>query len=204
MKHQIHIWGPRDRSQVPPTAFKVNTTSTSTDFGKAFSPFMNQGPIKLYGLESKNVENLWQYCKVYPQYVGKFREWCGWRDAGIADPKARRYPMGKGAIPEFSYVPGRGKMSYVEARRHLYIPIYEQKLELYCTRELQTIADILTIADVWLFDFDGRITTQTHEEIIDDTENRMGHAFVIKRYLEEHHDRYYSPTLRTQADRTAA
>jgi hypothetical protein len=198
MKFKIHIWGPKDRGKLPPECLKINTTSISTDFGKAFSPFLNQGPIKLFGLTAHNVENLWQFSKVHPQHVGKFREWCAWRDAGLADTKAHRYPMGKDAKPEFTYVSGLGKLSYVEARRKLYIPAYEQKLKLYCTRELQTLADLLTLTDIWLFDFDGRITEQSFEEIIEDQSNKMGHAFVIKKFLEDNYDRYYSPTLAAQ------
>lgn len=108
--------------------------------------------------------------------------------------------MGKGARPEFSYINGLGKLSYVDARKKIYIPIYEQKLDRYCTRELQTLADILTITDVWLFDFDSSITTQTLDEVFDDPNDRAGHAFVIKKYLEENYGKYYSPTINSAPD----
>mgnify|MGYP001566161829 CR=1 FL=1 len=200
MRHQIHIWGPRERSQVPQSAFKINTTSTSTDFGKAFSPFMNQGPIELYGLTAHNVENMYQYQKCYSRHVGNYQEWKRWRDAGLASTIAVRYPMGKGAKPEFSYIKGLGKLSYVEARHKIYIPAYEQKLARYCTRELQTLADILTITDVWLFDFDGRITDQLFEDAVCDPDHSLGHSFIIKKFLEENYERYHSPTIHPATD----
>lgn len=197
MRHQIHIFGPRDRSQVPQSALKINTTSTSTDFGKALSPFINQGPIELYGLTAHNVENIWQFCKTYACHANNYQEWKLWRDTGLANPRAIRYPMGKGAKPEFSYVKGLGKLSYVQARRKIYIPAYEQKLTRYCTRELQTLADILTITDVWLFDFDGRITDQDFEGVVEDQDHSLGHSFIIKKLLEENYEQYHSPALNT-------
>jgi hypothetical protein len=200
MKHKIHVWGPKDRPLVPENAFKINTTSTSTDFGRAFSPFMNQGPIEMYGLTAHNVENLWQFTKTYSKHVNDPKSWLAWRDQGLADPTPHRYPMGKGAHPEFSYIKGLGKLSYVEARHKIYIPIYEQKLERYCTRELQTLADILTITDVWLFDFDGRITEQSLEEIFNDPRDKAGHAFVIKKYMEENYERYRSAYSKNQTN----
>ena len=190
MKYQIHLWGPRDRKLLPPHAVKINVTSTSTDFGKTFSPFMNQGPIRLYGLESHNVENLWQSCKAYDCHVGKFKEWCQWRDRILSDTKAHRYPMGKGVKPKFAWMPTLGKLSYIQARKAIYIPAYEQKLQLYCTRELQTLTDMLTVTDVWLFDFDVRITEQSFDELVDDASRPLGHGFVLKNYLENNYGRY--------------
>jgi hypothetical protein len=167
---------------------------------QGFFPFMNHGPLGLYDLTAHNVENFWQFTKCYAEHVDNSKAWLAWRDAGLADFKPHRYPMGKGARPEFSYINGLGKLSYVDARKKIYIPIYEQKLDRYCTRELQTLADILTITDVWLFDFDSSITTQTLDEVFDDPNDRAGHAFVIKKYLEENYGKYYSPTINSAPD----
>ena len=55
--------------KVPSDAVIVNTTSRSNDWSKGLSPFF-LGPVDLYaGLSAKNVENAWQFAKVYPQHV---------------------------------------------------------------------------------------------------------------------------------------
>jgi hypothetical protein len=173
---------PRDSKEVPTHAVVVNTTSRSKDFGKAFSPFMNQGPIKLGNLTAHNVENMWQFTKVYKEHVNDFAAWKKWRDDGLKDTFAHRYPMGKGRKPEFSFFMKK-KMDYITARKNLYIPAYKQKLEKYCQRQINTLIDMLTVCDVWLWDFDVRITEESFEEIVNNSEHNLGHAFIIKKYV---------------------
>jgi hypothetical protein len=189
MKNKIYVWGPKDRPNVPTNAFKINTTSTSTDFGQAFSPFMNQGTIEFHGLKSHNVENMWQGTKTYGQYVNNYSDWKLWRDGILGDTKAHRYPMGKGARPEFSYIKSLGKLGYIDARMQIYIPIYRQKLDKFCQRQIQSVVDILTLTDVWLFDFDGYLTDRSLDEVFADPASKAGHAFVIKQYIEDNYDK---------------
>ena len=65
----IRMIGPRSRK--PSDELKViNTTSrSSTDWQRGLSPFY-LGPVKLYGdFVSQNVENAWQFAKVYEQHI---------------------------------------------------------------------------------------------------------------------------------------
>jgi hypothetical protein len=176
--YNLHTCGPR--TQAPKGSLVVNTTSRSNDFGRAFSPFLNQGWIELGGLRSHNVENLWQFTKVYDEHLGNFTEWWQWRNAGLNDRFAHRYPMGKGRSPEYSFW-GKKKLGYIEARKHIYTPAYEQKLRKYCQREVNTLIDMLSITDVWLWDFDGYTTDEPWKVIANDSDKKMGHAFVLKR-----------------------
>lgn len=180
--HNLHILGPRDPT--PSDGVIVNTTSRSKDFGRAFSPMINQGPIELAGLCSHNVENMWQATKCYKEYVEKPQEWLAWRNKLLADRFAHRYPMGKGKKPEFSYLSKEyGKLSYTQARKVIYIPAYQQKLERYCTRQVHSIIDMLTVSNIYLWDFDGRVTEESFDEIVNNQDAKCGHAFVLKKHV---------------------
>lgn len=183
--HNIHVWGPRDRAILPPDAFKINTTSTSTDFCQALSPFMNQGPIELAGLTSHNVENFWAASKVFPGYENEPAKWKQWRDDLLGSPRALRYPCGKGATALFAHLPGKGKLGYVEARKEIFLSVYRQKLDRYCQRQINSLLDILTLTDIWLFDFDVYISDDTYEAKLNDPGRPFGHGFIVKQYLEE-------------------
>ena len=141
----------------PKNKIVVNTTSRSKTWGRELSPFL-LGPIKLYDdYISQNVENAWQYSKVYHEFVdedgnpsSKYFEWAnhGWNKT-IAD----RYPAGKGRKPLYSYWNGQ-KLSYIEARRKIYAPIYSDAVEN--TEAYQKLKKLYFECDeIWLWDFDG-------------------------------------------------
>ena len=100
----IFVCGPNDKA--PYGAEVVNVTSRSNDFGVGLSPF-HLGPVELYdGHIAKNVENAWQYAKVYAQHVTEGEpdeSYLEWATAGWKNSRAVRYPMGKGAVPLYSY-----------------------------------------------------------------------------------------------------
>ena len=84
----------------PTDGLIVNTTSRSQeDWSRELSPFF-LGPVKLYGWNTaKNVENAWQYSKVYDRHLDDFnrpsQEYFQWAKDGWAKETADRYPMGK-------------------------------------------------------------------------------------------------------------
>lgn len=189
----IFICGPNDKT--PTNANIINVTSHSKDFGVGLSPF-HLGPVDLYdGYVSKNVENAWQYAKVYERHLNAENEptdeYFKWAKQGWDNSQAVRYPMGKGAIPEYSYWAGR-KLSYIEARKTIYYPLYSKaaseslafkKLEEYYT-ELNK-----QFIDLWLWDFDGfnhRQLNMSLQDVIDRPERKMGHAFVLAGMLTEY------------------
>lgn len=179
----IKIIGPRDKRDK--NSLVINTTSCSKDFGKGLSPFF-LGPCNLYdGWISKTVENAWQYSKVYEKYTtnGEPNDgYWNWAYAGWNNKQAERYPMGKNTIPLYSLWNGE-KLDYIDARKKIYIPLYEEavrKTEAY--RQLEQVyndSDELT-----LWDFDGRGTEESVEEIINNKNKKMGHAFILKWMLE--------------------
>jgi hypothetical protein len=135
------------------------------------------------------MENAWQFSKVYPEHVTE----CGlltskywdWAKKGWSDTWAHRYPMGKGAIPLFSYWDGE-RLGYIDARKKIYAPLYanavvktkayERLCELY--KERGTIT---------LFDFDGydhHKLNMTLKDVINNPDRKMGHAFVLAMLLQ--------------------
>ncbi len=81
-------------------AIVIDTTSNSGDY-RALSPFVLPAP------PAKRFENLWQFSKVYKKHIMPIdrypdASWYKWRDVGYANDRAVHYPMGKGAIPEYS------------------------------------------------------------------------------------------------------
>lgn len=143
-----------------------------------------QGPLELAGLVSHNVENFWQGTKVYLEHIDNPKEWIKWRNSLLSDRYAHRYPMGKDKKPEFSYLDAEnGRMSYVQARHKIYVPIYIQKLERYCSRAINSVVDMLTVTDVSLWDFDGRVTDESFNEILNNEYGKCGHAFVLKKHI---------------------
>ncbi len=157
--------------QNDPNGVYINTTSRSTDeWTKQLSPFY-LGPCELYeGIIAKNMENAWQFSKVYDCHVDanddptiQYFEWAvnGWNSN-----YAHRYPMGKGAKPKYSYW-NEHKLSYIEARKHIYVPLYAKAvLKTDAYKKLQDI--IASDKHLYLLDFDAYKHREQNMTITDD------------------------------------
>jgi len=182
----IYVIGPK--YPTPEGAKIINTTSRSDNWSKGLSPFF-AGPVDLYdGYTSVNVENAWQFSKCYEYYLddGEPGErYFKWAQDGWNDIKAHRYPMGKDAVPLYSYWDGE-KLSYIEARKKIYIPLYSKAVQkTFAFQQLKKISE--TGEDLYLWDFDGynhKALGLTFEQVINDPNMKMGHAFVIAMILE--------------------
>jgi len=119
---EVFVVGSKDKGKYP-TSNVIMTVSRSNNWSKGLSPFV-LGPCEFSGLKSENVENYWQFSKLYRCHLGDDGDpspaYFDWRDRGFKNKKAHRYPMGKGAKPEYIYFNGE-KLSYIEARKK-YIP----------------------------------------------------------------------------------
>lgn len=166
----------------------IDTTSRSKTWSRGLSPFF-LGPVKIGNFWSLNMENAWQYSKVYPEHVddtGKpTDEWREWAMKGWGNTKAVRYPMGKGRKPLYSWIQGR-KLSYIEARKEIYIPLYSQAVrDTDAFKALQNVVKSNMI--VCLRDFDGydhKTLGMSYDEVINCESRKMGHAFVLAMMLE--------------------
>lgn len=183
----IHVTGPGYK--VPAGAIEINTTSRSDNWSRSLSPFF-LGPIDLYGgYTSQNMENAWQYAKVYEYYLeddGTVGErYFKWAQDGWNKQRADRYPMGRDAKPLYSYWDGE-KLTYVEARKKIYIPLYSQLVrKTFAFDKLKKMHEAGD--DLYLWDFDGydhKAHNLTFDQVINDPNRKMGHAFVIAMLLD--------------------
>jgi hypothetical protein len=183
----LHIIGPN--YPVPDGAEVINTTSRSTTWSRGLSPFF-LGPVDLYdGYKSINVENAWQFSKVYEYYLedddSVGNRYFKWAQDGWNAIKANRYPMGRDVKPLYSYWDGE-KLSYTEARNKIYIPLYANAVKKsFAFHKLKKIYE--ENPDLYLWDFDGydhNAFGLTYEQVINDPNRKMGHAFVIGMLLE--------------------
>lgn len=171
------------------TIIEVNVTSRSNDEFKALSPF-TLGPCHLKdGRVSKNMENAWQYSKVYPEHLTKYenvsKRWMLWSDEGLEKDRADRYPMGKGAVPKFSLYDNT-RLDYVRAKHLIYYPLYakavvDQKECFKWLQELVSEYDHLIIRD---FDaYNRRAFNMSLYDVATSATKRSGHGFVLEMML---------------------
>jgi hypothetical protein len=166
----------------------IDTTSKAKGlWSSELSPF-NLGPCKLYGkYTAKVMENAWQYCKVYPKFVHKdkiSKKYYEWAQEGWHNPRAVRYPMGKGRKPLFALWNGE-RLDYVSSRKKIYF-------KLYATAVLQTNAfrklrKLHRKQNIVLWDYDGydhRELNMTLTDVLNNPYKIMGHAFVLAILLE--------------------
>lgn len=177
---------------LPPGAIVVNTTSRSSDWGRGLSPFF-LGPVKLYGdYVSQNVENAWQYSKVYVEYTDENNEpnqsYFDWAQKGWNKRVADRYPMGRGAKPLYSLWDGE-KLGYVEARKKIYLPLYAMAVRN--TQAFAKLREAFETASknetaLVLQDFDAHnIDVMNHDlnKIVNNDNIKFGHGYVLAMML---------------------
>lgn len=167
----------------------VNTCSNSTTrWERDLSPFI-LGPCPLYdGRVSQTMENAWQYAKVYPKFLDENGDptevYWEWAEEGWKNPRAVRFPMGKGAIPAFSLWEGR-KLDYITARKVIYAPLYAEAVQK--TEGFKHLKDLYeTEKRLVLRDWDGHNHDKlglTLTEVLNNPKRIMGHAFVLKMLL---------------------
>lgn len=181
----------RKFDQPPASDLVIDTTSSGN--GKAFSPFY-LGPVVIRqqvlhpgfykDFVSYNVENAWQYSKVYKEHIDGEVNWIDWASAGYESKRANRYPMGKGAVPEYSLLAGKA-LDYIEARKQIYVPLYRQAV-MHTDDFIQLVRVARESSrDIWLKDFDGYQTDDDFETVLNNPDRKMGHAFVLKHLVEK-------------------
>ena len=170
-------------AKMPSGAVVVDTTSNNHPNYAHLSPFVLPAP------PAKRFENLWQFSKVYKMYIMPIdgypdASWYKWRDAGYANSRAVRYPMGKGAIPEYSLWDDK-KLDYIQARKNIYAPEYAKnvsKTRAYKLLELQYNECCQANQELILLDYDAYDHLALGMSLIDVINNprrKMGHAFVL-------------------------
>jgi len=189
----VHIINFRELKLVNPAVEDVVlAVSKGNGWERGLSPFF-VGPCSLYdGHVSKNVENGWQFTKIYKEHLDgdeiSQRYW-DWAKSGWSDTFAHRYPMGKGAIPEFSLWKGE-RLGYIDARKKIYIPLYRKAvIETYAFKMLKQKYEAYKKMDkdLFLVDYDAYMHKKldmSYEGVVNRKDKKMGHAFVLGMLLE--------------------
>jgi hypothetical protein len=143
---------------------------------------------------AKNVENAWQYSKLYPQHADSRQqptpEYWAWAKQGWNNPRAERYPMGRGAKPLCALWKGN-HLDYIEARKQIYVPIYATavaKTPVFTALTELATKVAATGCAICLWDFDGynhQILGMSLEDVLNCPSKKMGHAFVLAALLTE-------------------
>ncbi len=176
----IRIIGPKELKHIQNESGVINTTTSSKEsWSRQLSPMLlSAQPL------AKNMENLWQFSKVYTDHVDQNNnptpDFFTWQRTGFGDSWAHRYPKGKGAVPLYSLWDGE-KLSYIEARKKIYIPEYIRCVQ--DTPGYKQLEDLHKKQDIILFDYDGYDHDKlglTIQEVIDSEARKMGHAFALK------------------------
>lgn len=181
----------------------VNVCSTGKEpFVSTLSPFF-VGPCTLPWSfreagppeTAKNMENAWQYSKVYARHTdpatgNPTEEWYRWAKAGFANPKAVRFPMGRGAKPLYSFggfeLDGEViRWGYVEARFRIYAPLYANLVAgstgLAELRRRLEKSGMITLLDFdgWNHEAQGLTLAQTMYH----PGHKCGHGFILAMML---------------------
>lgn len=183
---KVFVCGPKDPA--PKDAFVINTTSRATNWARGLSPFV-VGPIMMPDGVSRNMENAWQYSKLYAQHATPSGDpteaYWEWRRQGWQERRAHRYPMGKEAKPICSLWQGK-KLSYTEAREHIYVPLYAHNVQGTAAFN-QLRKEALGSSEIWLWDFDGynhKAIGSSYEQVVKSENRKCGHSFVLAALLE--------------------
>lgn len=197
----VRVYGPR--RPVAAAEFRsANTTSKSADeWSRGLSPF-RAGPVHVWpglrAVPAHNVENAWQYSKVYSDQVGPddapTAVHAVWALQGWRNPAAVRFPKGRGAKPLYSIYRNR-RVGYVAARLFIYIPTYVEGLAMSADGRaallrLQTEHRAAADANVplALYDYDGYdhvAANRSFAEVFLDPKKKAGHGFVLAALLED-------------------
>lgn len=185
--HVCHKWY-RVPNQHQRGTVVIDTTSRG-GWTADLSPF-SIGPCPLYdGHVAQNVENAWQYAKVYAQHTDENGNptvaYWQWAYEGWTNPRPVRYPMGKGARPQYSLWEGE-RLGYIDARKRIYGPLYAEAVQR--TQGWQILLEEYEKADnLWLRDWDGWLMERHGMTSLTDVLNNpgriMGHAFVLQMLL---------------------
>lgn len=185
--NNIEIYAISFKDIIPKNTKVINVTSSSKDGGSVLSPFFLGEVVNING-KAKNVENAWQFSKVYKKHLNPDnsikREYFEWREKGFSDSFAHRYPMGKGAIPEFSLL-GNERLDYQEAKDRMYTKMYVKALK-ESTQAKQFLKNIIQDAmnnghNIAFKDYDVNLKTwKTHslEDIIF-SKLKCGHGYLV-------------------------
>jgi len=176
--------------KIPEGSLFLDCTSKSSNWGRYLSPF-NLGPIPLYdGYVAKNLENAYQFSKVYPQHSTEdgcpSQSYWKWAQEGWNNYKPIKYPMGVWNKHLYHWWNNK-KLSSLEAQNQIFLPCYKQAVV-----KTQAFAKLKSFylngqKDIYLIDYEGfnhRFLEKTWDDVVSDPNIPVGQAFALCMILE--------------------
>jgi len=175
---------------IPEDVIRLDVTSRSSNWGQLFSPF-NVGPVELYdGYTAFNIENAFQFSRVYAEYSTVYGEpakhYWEWAQNGWKNHKPIKYPMGAWNKHLYHWWCHK-KISDLEAQNQIFLPLY--KKAIIKTSAFQRLKEMFETSkkDIYLVDFEGynhRFLEQTWDNVINNPDRPVGQAFALCMILE--------------------
>jgi hypothetical protein len=176
--------------KIPDGVLSMDVTSRSSTWGRYFSPF-NLGPVDLYdGYVAKNIENAFQFSRVYAEYSTvdslPAPHYWEWAKTGWAESKPIKYPMGYWNKHLYHWWDGK-KLSNLEAQNQIFLPLY--KRAVIKTPAFQKLQHFYQNSDkdIYLIDFEGydhRFLGKTWDQVVNNIDMPVGQAFALCMILE--------------------
>lgn len=176
--------------QKPDDCLAYNVTSWTEHWSGRLSPY-DLGPVNICGdINSLNLENAFQYSKLYPSLADNglpTLDWWLWAQEGWNKKQAIHYPMGREAKDlgfvkilacdsnSFNYE----MISHQEARNTFFVENYAKLVTK--TKEYQRLKDIVNSTDkvVYLLDFEGYpYVPQNYQEVLK-SDQPFGQGMVL-------------------------
>jgi len=162
----------------------INCTSRSPDRFVNLSPFIRRDVYCYDDIYSKNIENAWQYSKVYSKYNNNGKPSSIWftefRDKGFNLEVANRYPLGRDNREDYYFYWNGDILDRREARYLIYIPLYSKYVgETEEYKELKHLYEKNTRIAIRDFDTYDIGKRDIFKDIVDNINRPLGHGFVL-------------------------
>lgn len=159
-----------------PDCIIIDVTSKGDEEWKHLSPFYPHGDIPVpfsEGVTSMSVEGIWQGLKVF-ENEGIDRS--SFRNATMKGLKRTVRTHGR-CLGHQKGVNGTELLSYVDARKQIYLPSYFWMLENKCAEQVRKLRSLAESRTVILLDYD------TNSDI-ECTNKPLSHASLICRFIQ--------------------
>jgi hypothetical protein len=159
-----------------PGAAVVDVTSRGDEPWIALSPFYPHGDIPVPfspGVTSMSVEGIWQALKVFEHADVDPSKLTISSMKGLKRTVRRNGPV----LGHREGLTGRRLLTYVEARRRIYLPSYRWVLDNKVPALIEQLRARAKEQDVVLLDF-------TTNDDVDDTSSPLSHAALVKRWID--------------------
>jgi hypothetical protein len=177
----IEVWSKR-KTKVPQDVLVIDVTKNGTDptFVK-FSPFYPHGGIEgipvpgFTDLTTVTVEGAWQGLKAFE------REGPDLSFLKKSEPKKRSVSGARGVVLGHRYGEGSESrlLEYVDARKLIYVPLYEHVLRTCLSKELLLLKGLVDEGNrVLLLDYDVNGD-------VENTQTPLSHASIVVRWVND-------------------